>query len=231
MMLISLCIPCHNRLDDLKRTMPITIDSARASPPVEIVVVDYASPDALPEYLEEIRGELAGPGNPVLVSRRYEGRDHYHMAHARNLTVRLASGDYIVILSADIAPRPEYLNCIRHEISANGYAWIYVRQYRGVVCCKRQEIIDAGAYDEDFEFYGPEDRDLHERLLRRGERVGSVPPELIYVIQTPKAQKALNYRLPLTRHEMHNRGMAVLRRNIGNGALVANEGREWGRWA
>ena len=46
-MLISLCLPCHNRTHDLKRVMPYLLGAANFSPPVEIVVIDYNSQDDL----------------------------------------------------------------------------------------------------------------------------------------------------------------------------------------
>ena len=40
-----------NRTYDLKKTLPLTIQAADASPPVEIVVLNYNSKDDLEDYI------------------------------------------------------------------------------------------------------------------------------------------------------------------------------------
>jgi hypothetical protein len=205
--------------------LPQTIKAANASPPVEIVIVDYNSPDDLGEYIRSI--EVSEPGN-VLSYVRYTERDYYHMAHARNLSVKVAKGEYIVILSADIYPTEEYLDVVLTRI-AKGVVWMHDRRYTGVICCQRQEFLEAGGYDERFEFYGPEDTDLDARLQRRGGEFAFLPNGLLGVIETPNEEKVKNYRLQLSKGEMHRRMKPIYEQNVRNGVLVANEGVEWGQ--
>ena len=219
-MLISLCIPCHNRAYDLKVTLPISLASANASPPVEIVLVDYNSPDDLSRV-------VSGMWDKRISYYRYTGRDYYHMAHARNLTIRGAHGDCIVILSADIALAPGYLPYVRKAIKPG--VFLYVKDYRGVIMAERRELIEAGGYDERFEYYGSEDRELHERLERRGLVAQEIPADLLHVIRTPDDVKVKNYREPLSKREMHAKGKAILQESRERMTLVANpEG--WGAW-
>lgn len=221
-MLISLCIPVHNRTYDLKQTMPYLIQAAEVSPPVEVVIIDYNSPDDLGKYIKTIKSDS-------LVYRKYTKRDHYHMAHARNLSVMAASGEYIVIMSADIYPAKEFIPTVRAMLQ-EGYIWMHAKKYTGVIVCWRQEFIDAGGYDERFEFYGPEDTDLDARLRRRGGMFGMLPPDLINVIATPDTEKVKNYRLPLTKRQMSRRMKAILDENYQAGIQVANSGRNWGQF-
>lgn len=219
-MLISLCIPCHNRTHDLKQTMPYLLATAHASPPVEIVIIDYNSQDDLAQY-------IANLDNDTVSYFKYTGRDYYHMAHARNLSVKAARGEYIVIMSTDIYPAKEFIQIVR-EMLKDGYIWMHGRRYTGVIVCQRQEFIDAGGYDERFEFYGPEDTDLHDRLVRRGAKFGLLPP-LLTIIPTSNHEKIKNYRLPLSKRQMHRRGMVVYEENREASVLVANQGAEWGQ--
>ena len=218
-MIISLCIPVHARTYDLKKTMPHLIEAAYNSPPVEIVIVDYNSPDDLADYIEVV---------PDVTYVKYTGRDYYHMAHARNLSVKAASGEYIVILSADIYPAIGFLEAAREMIDT-GAVWMHSSRYTGVIVCQRQEFIDAGGYDERFEFYGPEDTDLDARLTRRGSQFGLLPSGLLHVIETPNDEKVKNYRLPLSKRQMHQQMRDIYTENNQAQMMVANEGKEWGQ--
>lgn len=225
-MLISLCIPVHNRTHDLKLVMPHLIEAANSSPPVEIVIVDYNSPDDLAQY---VRGVMQEPlGEVGITYRKYTGRDHYHMAHARNLTIQLAHGEVVVISSADIWFTPKYFTHCRSIIGS--YDFLRGSVYKGVIMAWRDVLIQAGGYDERFEFYSPEDTDLERRLLRRGCRMGYVPNGMIRINPTPDDIKVKNYHEELTKAEMAARMHPILVENDANGVLIANEGREWGIW-
>ena len=229
-MSISFCIPVHNRTHDLKRTLPHLLAAANACPPVEIMVLDYNSPDDLGQYIQDVlQANRLEPG-VVLAYARYTGRNYYHMAHARNLSVLASSGEYIVILSADIYPAIGFIEAVRRLIAERGYVWMYDERYKGVIVCQRQEFIAVGGYDERFEFYGPEDRDLDMRLRRRGDNFGLLPAGLVNVIRTPDSEKAKNYRLPLSKDEMSALMHPIFEENNAGGVTIANLGQGWGRW-
>jgi len=218
---VSLTLPCHKRLEDLLVTLPILEEAARVSPPVEIILVDYANPEPLPV-------ETAGDIYVV----RYTGRDHYHMAHARNVGIQAATGDVVVITSSDIHLTAEFIDIVRRGFEDNPKAgWLRpdTFEFVGVVAVRRDELVAAGGYDERFEFYGGEDRELHERLERRGVPWASYPADgLIEMARTPNAVKVRGYRLPLTKTDMLERGSAIRLGNQATGLLVANDGQEWG---
>ena len=127
-MLISLCIPCRNRTYDLKRTMPYLLEAAKNSPPIEIVVIDYNSKDDLFQYMQSVFRMPKGDETSIIY-RKYIGRDYYHMAHARNLSVLASSGEYFVIISADIWLESEFLNLARKIIEENNYNWLRGSDY------------------------------------------------------------------------------------------------------
>ena len=220
-MLISLCIPVHNRTHDLKAALPFLLIAAKHSPPTEIVIIDYNSQDDLTKYIFEL-------DDPTVKYFKYTGRDHYHMAHARNLTIRAAQGEYVVILSADICPAKGFIAIVR-DMLKDGYVWMHGQLYTGAIVCQRAELVAAGGYDERFEFYGPEDTDLNDRLTRRGGKFGLLPP-LLNIIPTPNEQKIRNYRLPLSKREMYQRMKPIYEENKAAKTLVANQGQEWGRF-
>lgn len=217
-MIISLCIPCMNRAHDLKRTMPHTLAEAESSPPIEVCVLDYNSQDDLADFIGE-----------GISYHHYTGRDHYHMAHAYNLAMKLSIGEYIVIMGADAIIKNGYIKAIR-ELIEDGCIWMRGRHKKGIVCCQREEFVNAGGYDERFEFYGGEDKDLEHRLRRRGGKFGLVPDGMVDTIITPNSQKLKNYRVRISKREMILHNKAIRDQNNAEGVLVANEGREWGAW-
>jgi GT2 family glycosyltransferase len=196
--------------------MPHVVTAVDASPPVEVVVVDYANDRPL--------GPLLPAQFKVPV---YRGREHYHMAHARNIGVRQATGDVIVISSADLIPKPDFFELIRAKF-AEGATWLAppARRLRGVIAVPREELLKAGGFDERFEFYGPEDKELEARLRRRLGAPTIYMPAMTS-IKTSKKRKFQNYSLS-TRQEIHDWGKALLKTCNKEKAMVANEGVEWG---
>ena len=226
-MKISFCVPCMDRLNDLERAMPHMIAAANASPPVEIALLDYNTHDALFAFARRQHGLAAG--NELSYSR-YAGREHYHLAHAWNLAVLASSGEYVAVMGADAMPSPQYVVEAR-KLIADGCIWIRGPHYKGIVIMQRSEFIDAGGYDERFEFYGGEDKELEARLRRRGGKFGLLPDGLVRTLRTGEADKTANFRLKLSKSEMMALGKAIRDENNARGLLVANEGQAWGQWS
>jgi len=228
-MMISVCIPCMNRAYDLKQTLPSNIEAANASSPVEIVILDYNSQDGLEEYINNTRETISLADGNLLTYAKYTGRSYYHMAHARNLSVLASSGEYINISNADVFFAEDYFKIIRELLLSRKPVWIKPPQrHLGILICQRQEFIDAGGFDERFEFYGPEDKDLILRLQRRGGKFVSCPSKIISQIRTPNSEKVKNYRLALSKQEMSKLMKPIYEENVRNRVMVANEGVEWG---
>jgi hypothetical protein len=216
------------RTHDLKRIMPHLIEAANNSPPVEIAILDYNSPDGLGEYIDWVRSMSNLDQENILTYNKYTGRDYYHLAHGYNLAALLSCGEYISIMGADAVLSPGYYVEARKLIE-DGCVWMRGKRYKGIMLCRRDEFVAAGGYDERFEFYGGEDKDLEYRLMRRGKKFGLMPNGLVYTLRTGNAAKLKNYRLPMTKREMMERGSRIRAENNRNGVLVANEGVEWGK--
>lgn len=218
-----------NRTHDLRKAMPYLIEAANASPPVEIAVLDYSSRDRLADYLKSVQQTAGFRYGSSATYRKFSGRDYYHLAHAYNLAVLTSSGEYIAVMGADAILAENYVVEARRLI-ADGCVWMRGRHYKGIFVCARDEFVQAGGYDERFEFYGGEDKDLELRLQRRGEKFGLMPDKLVYTLRTGNAAKVKNYRLDLTKREMMQRGSRIRAENNANAVLIANEGKEWGQW-
>lgn len=227
-MLISICIPCHKREDDLRAVLPSIVAAANANPPVEVVIVDYANPELL-TFQPMFQQQPLDPENAALVSV-YRGRNHYHMAHARNFSIRAASGEYVMISSADILVDPEVFGVIRAAIRDSVAEWLTPEpRYRGALVCRRDILIGLGGFDERIEFYGPEDKDLEHRLIRGGYRHAAYASSLLSIIPTPDDLKTSGYRLAMNKHAMSRHGREAYDDNNRRGVIVVNEGLAWGQ--
>jgi hypothetical protein len=217
----------------------LVVVAANASPPVEIVVVDYANEGALGPVVRDACWNLKAP-NTVRVPI-YRGRAYYHMAHARNVSIRASTGEYVVITSTDIQPTEAFFPAIRTRVRETDRPdWLrpvdtHRRQplasaFVGVIVCRRQALIDAGGYDEQFEFYGSEDKDLQARLERRGARwVDYSANPILTMDRTLNDDKVAHYREKHTKTTMMKMGFEILRKNVAEGRMHGNpDDPRWG---
>ena len=239
--LISYCLPCMNRLPSLQGTLPHTIAAANISPPVEIVIADYGSTDGLKDYLDSLPhlGTFA-PGN-FLTYIRYDGNPCFHLSHSRNIANLQSHGDYLAQAGVEMKITDTWFKNVR-EVIGDGTPKFLVRMrnkhgpYYPTYCpqiaiVERQEFIQAGGFDEQFDLYCYEDRDLAARLVRRGLKPTFVKLnfcEYETEITTTDNKKYQNYKAGLPYKKAAKLMRHILGKNIKNNILVANEGKEWG---
>lgn len=221
MSLVSYTLPCHKREADLLATLPTVIAAANAAPPVEILIVDYGHPGTLVEAAWSLLPQCME--GVTLRTVRVE-REFFHMAHARNVGIKRAAGDIIVAFLADQLVGPQFFSELRKALKPGEFLkWIETFAFW------REDIFAAGGIDERFEYYGPEGKELSDRLQRRGLHVVKFPASCgIDQIKTPDAQKLAHYRAPLTKYDMHQLGMEIWQENKLNEVTVANQGKDWG---
>lgn len=229
-MLISLCIPIMNRLDDLMATMPDRIANANSSPPVNICVLDYNSTDGLEGWIIELMNSTVLAHGSSFTYTKYDKRDYFHSTHAYNLAMLSGIGKWVVLTPADVFVKDGYIAVLRQRIS-EGCQWCNTdRKRRSTIAIEKNEFVKAGGYDERFETYGPDDRDIIERLERRELKRGSIPDHLLDDIFTPAEKKIANYRIKGSHHELGKMLMPYYYENRNSGQLVANQGVNWGSW-
>ena len=210
--------------------MPSLILAASISPPVEIMILDYNSPDDLAQYMKRIIETTIFRNDSKLSYKKYTGADYFYVAHARNLSALASSGEFLILSCADHILDENYFQAIRMLLEEGDCVWLYPhRRGAGMLGCNKKEFIAAGGYDERFELYGKEDKDIALRLERRGEKYKQIPLNLVATIPTPKADKYRNLRPGLSRIQTEKYSKAIYDENIANKVLVANK-KGWGKW-
>jgi len=229
-MLVSLCTPIMNRLEDFKETISYKIIAAQENPPIEIVILDYNSTDGLEDYVRNLMKTATLGNGSFFTYKKFTGRTTFHATHSYNLAMLLGQGEYVVLVPADVIIRSGYMFFLREEIKKN-CIWINTsHKRRSTIAIKKEEFINMGGYDERFEFYGPDDIDIMERLIRRNAKRGEIPDRYLKDIFTPADKKIENYRLKMSHGEMGKMLMPFLYENREKKQLMANEGIEWGKW-
>ena len=209
--------------------MPSTIEAANNSPPVEIAILNYNSPDDLDDYFYDLANTTVLADGNILSYRKYTGRDYYHTSHANNLSVLMSMGEYVIIGCTDMYLHKNYFIKIREILATDDFVWLQANRELNFVVCRRDEFMEAGGFDERFEFYSPNDKDFESRLRRRGGKCGYYSPRLLGQIHTPKEEKYKNYRVT-SRLAIKKIVNPIFLENEEKGILVANEGEEWGSW-
>ena len=96
---ISIVIPVYNRIDMLRRTIAMLTHQSYPLHLLEIIIADDGSDDNPEQLIEEFKEFF----DVNYVRQKDEG---YRLSHVRNLGVRSARYENIIILDCDMAPTP-----------------------------------------------------------------------------------------------------------------------------
>jgi glycosyltransferase involved in cell wall biosynthesis len=207
---ISVVIPTYNRIDTLVRVLPTLLAQDLASSEYELLVCDSNSNDGTAQLLAEIAAEhsnvrhLAGAfggraaaRNAGIEAARGEivlfndadilASPDLLSTHARRHRDR--RGIAVVGLEVQVKGFEEYLYKRDHP-EARGHlhppsrkrlSWLYF--LTGNASVRRDDLLRAGCFDEDFTGYGHEDLELGYRLRRLGIEIVYEPRAVNYHCQ------------------------------------------------
>lgn len=125
-MKISVLTTVYNRPEHLR--LLVAALAAQTRPPDEIVVADDGSDEASVAAMNRLL-----PAGEIPATLVRQEKDGYRLAAARNLSIRAATGDYLVFLDCDIAPLPEAVAV--HERQAAPHRLL----------CGNRALLDEGA--------------------------------------------------------------------------------------
>lgn len=156
--MISVIIPCKNRLNHLTFTLPLT---KKLAGEVEVIVVDYNCPMGTADYVSKTFPEFK-------VVRAEVGPDKWSLSHARNLGYKASSGEALLFIDADTKCKSNFLTIhpLREGEFYTGH-WLHASG-----CCLlwRKDFEKVRGYNEVISSWGSEDYDLYRRLEGLGLR-------------------------------------------------------------
>lgn len=229
--MISFCTPIKGRLEYLKQTYIGNIRAAlSAGIPAEFVLLDYDSPDGVTEWAKSALREFAGV---VSLYRLTVPRPFYAIPVADNCAMRLAAGEIVSNLMADIRVTPKYFSEV-YKLTLNDRNCL-VRARReartgttGLMTVWKDRFVIVGGYDEEMQGWGYQDVDLRHRCE-------ALKMRLVYWSETeaealPHGDEFRTQYSSVAEavRESNASNIERSKRNIRQKKLVANVGKDWG---
>jgi glycosyltransferase involved in cell wall biosynthesis len=180
---IALITTCKGRLHHLKQSLP----AMAAQHPDELIVVDYDSPDGAGDWVE-----AHFPQAKVIRASQPDGG--FNVSRARNLGAAAATAEWLVFVDADILLAPSFAQVLRPAV-ARGYYYQPVPKEAGAggmygtFVCAAADFRAIGGYDEVFEGWGREDKDVYMRLQRAGVKKAFYAPGLVQGIDHDDSER------------------------------------------
>ena len=226
---ISLCTTCMGRAQDLIRTLPANLEDNAAYGDLEIVLLDYNSPDGLGRIVQDSLMPWIESGR--LTYARTTEPQWYSMSHSRNVAFRLARGEIVCNVDADNWTGPGFAAELNRLANLHPERAVFTkgrRLLRGRIAFFKREWEELlGGYDEGLQGYGHDDRDLVTRAEALGFHAVYFGGQYVRRLRTPAAQRVTNMRdKSWRRSEDANRRRSET--NIRRGILKANTGCHWG---
>lgn len=157
--MISVIIPCKNRLNHLEVTFPLV---RRMAGEYEIIVVDYNCKMGTASYLESnFQDEKR-----LKIVKAEVGAQEWNLSHARNLGYKFSVGDALLFIDADTKVKSDFLT--KHPLKENEYytgEWLHCSG-----CCLvwAEDFKAVRGYNQISGSWGSEDYDLYRRLDSKG---------------------------------------------------------------
>lgn len=205
---ISVCTQIKNRLYQFCETFPENAAIIQACPAVvEWVIVDYASSDGLEKYLHKYLVQY-----PFLQYYRVvPDAQTYSIPIAKNLAVRLSTGDFVFNLDCD-----NFLDNVLEEIQQTDQGVYcdegYIGTY-GRIGMHRDVFKQIGGYDESFYPAAVHDNDLLLRCQHINYTFKHVP-SMTPAIQNGKTETVQNFFLTLSWDEMRIHNTNIMQANF-----------------
>lgn len=185
--LVSVIVPTYNEAADIARTMDALVSLAYES--LEVVVVDDASQDGTLDIVRSYQERI--PSLRILPQALNRG-----VAASRNVGLREAEGDIVVILNADVFPDPDFVEqilphyhdgadylLVNSKVANEGLYPRYIQaqheymleehgdlEWSEGYSCRRKAALEVGGFPEEFPGASGEDAVFGDRMRERFRR-------------------------------------------------------------
>lgn len=188
-MFLSFIIPYRNRETERVIRCLQSLQNQKTDSEFEIVLADYGSDEAEQKAIETICRNLG-----VTYIYYNSRRQFWSRAHAVNIGITAASGQYLVIVDIDLIYPPHFAAAMLQKIDEQSFvqyqcyylppevsdyerldfdkSYPYpvnsISESGGLIAVPRHAMYEIGGFDEYFKVWGVEDMDLKKRLRKIG---------------------------------------------------------------
>jgi glycosyltransferase involved in cell wall biosynthesis len=185
--LITFIVPCKGRLEHLKVCLPRLVAQQFSS----VIVVDSNCPDGTATWVSA--------NFPAVKIVRLNDDGIFNLGRSRNKGLEMALTKWVCFIDVDVVLKEGFVKSIAPLLDENTY---YVFEHNpnkvgvfGSCIVPRNALNRIECYDEVFEGYGGDARDLYSRLERAGLKKHFLSHEFIdFVMQHPDALRAKYYK-------------------------------------
>ncbi|WP_448519216.1 glycosyltransferase [Rhodoflexus sp.] len=189
-MIFSFIVPYRNREVERVRRCLQSLQNQQFEDEYEIIFTDYGSSE---EQHQQI-AQLCTRFNKVKYYYYDTRRQFWSRAHAVNLGVQQAKGQYLIVVDIDLIYPPYFAASVLQKIDLQSFvqyqcyyipsdvsdyekltfdkAYDYpvnsISESGGLIAVPRQAMYEIGGFDEYFQVWGVEDMDLKKRLRKIG---------------------------------------------------------------
>ncbi len=155
------------RLVHLQASLPLVT----SQPGLRCIVVDYGCP--------ERSGDWVARHHPAVQVVRTGPQPHFNAARARNAGAAAVDTPWVCFMDADTLLDADLAQRLLPRLAAGHFYRPHPcpAELSGMLVCTLREFHAAGGYDELFEGWGSEDRDLCLRLQRAGSTASTFPAQ------------------------------------------------------
>ncbi len=176
----SFLVPCKNRLEFAKQTLPLL--DFFVGQGHEVIFVDYDCPQR--------SGEWVKSNHPGVTVIEVKDKKKYNAGEARNLAAAAARNDWLCWMDCDIKVHPNFLAelCRLEKGQFLFFAkndLVPRRGMGGLMACSRDAYYEAGGYSSYYDEYGGKDIEFKYRLFQNGEEPLQVNPLCVEHVPHP----------------------------------------------
>jgi len=167
--MISVIVPTYNRIKELGQIISALTKSTYKN--FELIIANDGSTENVRGLVSDVR-EMDEINYPIKYVNTGD-TDDYHLAKARNMGTVEAIGDYLMFMDDRFIPEPDAM--VKFLNKAMPKTWqfgdkgaqkkTFVENFSFV---DRQELINAGMFNERIEQYGGMSQEIRERINRQG---------------------------------------------------------------
>lgn len=230
---------CKGRRKSLEETLKFFL--MQDYPYIEVIVVNYNSPDKLHDWLEdEFPSQLA---QGKLVEVYVPETLYFHHAHSRNVGLRHALGEWVLYVDADVRPHSRLVSYLVRRVTP--ILDIFAMPGPGIgrdaastMFAKRYDLERLGGFMEQLEGWGYEDGDMRDRLFLLGKEMLSFSPSMLSVVRHQDHERCMYFKPPYNAAaredperwhiEQREKNHKQSKEYIKEHGQVANKGIDWG---